>query len=60
MMVGLGVASEALAYLREGGPNNLDQLARFLSDTVRLTGKGFEPPGGEPGSWRARGARTPC
>ncbi len=31
MMVGLGVASEALAYLREGGPNNLDQLARFLS-----------------------------
>ncbi len=39
-----GVATQALAYLREGGPANLAQLARFLSDTIRLTGDGFEPP----------------
>ena len=28
-----GVAAEALGYLREGGPENLRELARFLSDT---------------------------
>jgi cobaltochelatase CobN len=39
-----GVATEALAYLREGGPRNLAQLARFLSDTILLTGEGFDPP----------------
>ncbi len=39
-----GVATQSLAYLREGGPANMAQLARFLSDTVRLTGEGFEPP----------------
>ncbi len=39
-----GVAAEALAYLREGGVANLRELARFLSDTVLLTGHGFEPP----------------
>src|SRR4051794_222391 len=39
-----GVATEALAYLREGGVDNLRELARFLSDTVLLTGEGFEPP----------------
>ena len=39
-----GVATEALAYLREGGPENLRELARFLSDTVFLTGEGFAPP----------------
>src|SRR5580693_7002867 len=39
-----GVATEALAYLREGGPANLAELARFLSDTILLTGEGFEPP----------------
>ena len=31
-------------YLREGGPANLAELAAFLSDTVLLTGEGFEPP----------------
>ena len=36
-----GVATETLAYLREGGPENLRELARFLSDTVFLTGEGF-------------------
>ncbi|SEG56067.1 cobaltochelatase CobN subunit [Thermomonospora echinospora] len=39
-----GVAAEALDYLREGGVANLRELARFLSDTVLLTGEGFEPP----------------
>jgi cobaltochelatase CobN len=39
-----GVATDALAYLREGGPENLRELAAFLSDTVLLTGHGFAPP----------------
>ncbi|MEU7752602.1 cobaltochelatase subunit CobN [Micromonospora sp. NPDC049171] len=39
-----GVVTQALAYLVEGGPDNLAQLARFLSDTVLLTGEGFAPP----------------
>jgi cobaltochelatase CobN len=39
-----GVAAGALAYLREGGPANLRELAAFLSDTVLLTGEGFAPP----------------
>jgi cobaltochelatase CobN len=39
-----GVATEALGYLREGGPENLRELARFLSDTIFLTGEGFDPP----------------
>ncbi|MGI8336289.1 cobaltochelatase subunit CobN [Actinomadura scrupuli] len=39
-----GVVAEALDYLREGGVANLRELARFLSDTVLLTGEGFEPP----------------
>jgi cobaltochelatase CobN len=39
-----GVAAEALAYLREGGQENLRELARFLSDTIFLTGEPFDPP----------------
>jgi cobaltochelatase CobN len=39
-----GVAAEAHAYLAHGGPDNLAQLHRFLSDTVLLTGHGFAPP----------------
>src|SRR3954447_9400620 len=42
--VPMGVATEAHAYLAQGGPDNLVQLHRFLSDTVLLTGEGFEPP----------------
>src|SRR3954449_7794871 len=42
--VPIGVAAEAHAYLAQGGPGNLVQLHRFLSDTVLLTGEGFEPP----------------
>ena len=44
----VGIAAEAHAYLAHGGPANLEQLARFLSDTVLLTGHGFEPPGPAP------------
>ena len=44
-----GVAAEALGYLREGGPENLRELARFLSDTLFLTGEGFAPPRPMPG-----------
>ncbi len=39
-----GVASQALAYLSAGGAENLRELARFLCDTVLLTGEGFAPP----------------
>ncbi|WP_221354992.1 cobaltochelatase subunit CobN [Streptomyces beigongshangae] len=39
-----GVVAEALRYLVEGGPENLAELARFLSDTVLVTGEGFEAP----------------
>ncbi|WP_435127842.1 cobaltochelatase subunit CobN [Actinacidiphila sp. bgisy144] len=48
--VPVGLAAEAHAYLAHGGPANLEQLARFLSDTVLLTGHGFEPPAPAP-SW---------
>ncbi|MGE3660669.1 MAG: cobaltochelatase subunit CobN [Pseudonocardia sp.] len=39
-----GVASEALAYLAAGGLDNLRELHRFLTDTLLLTGTGFDPP----------------
>jgi cobaltochelatase CobN len=43
-----GVAAEAHAYLAQGGPANLAELHRFLSDTVLLTGHGFAPPAPTP------------
>ena len=42
--VPLGVAADAHVYLAQGGPENLSQLHAFLSDTVLLTGVGFEAP----------------
>ncbi|MFE3289281.1 cobaltochelatase subunit CobN [Rhodococcus sp. NPDC059234] len=39
-----GVSAEAHSYLAEGGPQNLLELHHFLTDTVLLTGYGFEPP----------------
>ncbi|TDC63550.1 cobaltochelatase subunit CobN, partial [Streptomyces hainanensis] len=39
-----GVVARALAYLVAGGPENLAELARFLSATVLRTGEGFAPP----------------
>ncbi|MFC5721464.1 cobaltochelatase subunit CobN [Streptomyces gamaensis] len=56
--VPIGIAAEAHAYLAHGGPANLEQLARFLSDTVLLTGHGFEPPAAAP-AWGAL-ERTPA
>ncbi|QWF20147.1 cobaltochelatase subunit CobN [Nocardioides sp. LMS-CY] len=52
--VPIGVAAEAHRYLAEGGPANLAQLHAFLSDTVLLTGEGFEPPAVVPGWGFAR------
>src|SRR5271156_5807028 len=43
-----GVVAEAPAYLAHGGPDNLLQLARFLSDAIALTGEGFDPPAATP------------
>ncbi|WP_432861539.1 cobaltochelatase subunit CobN [Microbispora rosea] len=45
-----GVAAQTLAYLAEGGPDNLAELRRFLSDTLLLTGEGFAPPRPTPAS----------
>ncbi|MBP2369091.1 cobaltochelatase subunit CobN [Pseudonocardia parietis] len=39
-----GIAAEAHTYLAQGGTDNLRQLHAFLSDTVLLTGEGFEAP----------------
>ncbi|MFB7598218.1 cobaltochelatase subunit CobN [Streptomyces sp. NPDC056160] len=50
--VPVGIAAEAHAYLAHGGPANLEHLARFLCDTVLLTGHGFEAPAPAP-SWGA-------
>jgi len=46
--VPMGVAAAAHRYLAEGGPANLGQLHAFLSDTVLLTGEGFEAPAAIP------------
>jgi cobaltochelatase CobN len=43
-----GVAAEAHTYLAQGGPANLGELYRFLSDTVLLTGFGFARPAPTP------------
>ncbi|MFC8501341.1 cobaltochelatase subunit CobN [Pedococcus sp. NPDC057267] len=39
-----GVVHEAHRYLAHGGPDNLRNLHAFLSDTVLLTGEGFDAP----------------
>src|SRR5215218_2145158 len=46
--VPMGVAADAHVYLAHGGPGNLRQLHAFLSDTVLLTGVGFEAPTEQP------------
>ncbi len=38
------IVGEAFEYLRHGGVENLKQVLRFLSDTLLMTGYGFEPP----------------
>ncbi|MCK9898625.1 cobaltochelatase subunit CobN [Frankia sp. Cpl3] len=57
-----GVATEALAYLVEGGVANLAELYRFLSDTLLLTGLGFAAPvvlpeHGRHGEWAVKADR---
>ncbi|MFZ6003110.1 MAG: cobaltochelatase subunit CobN [Actinomycetota bacterium] len=56
-----GVAHEAHRYLSAGGPANLAGLVRFLSDTVCMTGVGFEPPCPIPdvGVWQGAGIGAP-
>ena len=46
--VPVGIAADAHVYLAQGGPGNLAQLHAFLSDTVLLTGVGFDPPVAQP------------
>ena len=52
-----GIVAEAHRYLALGGPANVGQLLRFLSDTVLLTGYGFAPPAELPltGVWDGAG-----
>ena len=38
------ILRETLAYLQAGGPHNLAQWLRFLSDHILLSGYGFEAP----------------
>ena len=45
-----GVARQAHDYLAQGGATNLASLHAFLSDTLLLTGEGFDPPVTTP-SW---------
>lgn len=42
--VPMGVATDAHAYLAQGGPDNIVELHRFLADTVLLDGEGFDAP----------------
>ncbi len=56
--VPIGVAAQAHVYLAQGGPLNLTQLHAFLSDTVLLTGVGFEPPA-EQAAWGELPRETP-
>ncbi len=39
-----GIAVQAHVYLAQGGVDNLANLHAFLSDTVLMTGVGFDPP----------------
>jgi cobaltochelatase CobN len=56
--VPIGLATDAHRYLAEGGPANLGRLHAFLSDTVLLTGEGFDPPAPVPQWGRARPSPT--
>ncbi len=39
-----GVVAEAHRYLAAGGPSNMAQMLRFVSDTLLFTGHGFTAP----------------
>ncbi|HEY8545525.1 MAG TPA: cobaltochelatase subunit CobN, partial [Acidimicrobiales bacterium] len=57
-----GIATEAHRYLAAGGPDNVEQLLRFVADTVLFHGFGFDPPTPVPMTgryeWRGRSATT--
>ena len=55
--VASGVVTESAGYLAEGGPANVASLLRFLSDTLLLTGHGFDPPVADPAVRRATASR---
>ncbi|MBI3693090.1 MAG: cobaltochelatase subunit CobN, partial [Mycolicibacterium aromaticivorans] len=43
-----GIAMQTHVYLAQGGVDNLGQLHAFLSDTLLMTGFGFNPPTATP------------
>jgi cobaltochelatase CobN len=57
--VPVGIAVQTHTYLAQGGADNLRALHAFLSDTVLMTGVGFDPPTATP-TWglMARRAAT--
>lgn len=55
-----GIAASAHDYLAQGGSANLRELARFLSDTVLLTGDGFAAPVALPQWSSAPRPASPC
>ncbi|HZP15254.1 MAG TPA: cobaltochelatase subunit CobN, partial [Nocardioides sp.] len=57
--VPIGIAAQAHAYLAEGGPTNLGHLHAFLTDSILLTGEGFEPPSEIP-AWGWASRSTPA
>jgi cobaltochelatase CobN len=56
-----GVVAECHRYLAAGGPANVANLLRFVSDTVLMTGHGFEPPRpiADHGIWTGAGLGVP-
>ncbi len=49
----------AFEYLVHGGLGNLEHLLRFVSDTVGMTGFGFDPPAAIPAEGVYRATSTP-
>ena len=56
-----GLVAETHRYLAAGGPANLEQMLRFVSDTILLTGVGFDPPSelARTGVWDQAGIGRP-
>ena len=50
--------AQAFEYLVQGGLANLEHLLRFVSDTVCMTGFGFDPPAEVPASGVYRATRA--
>ena len=56
--VGSATVAQAFEYLVHGDLDNLEQMLRFVSDTVSMTGFGFEPPAPIPTAGVYRQSRT--